>query len=212
MKKIVFSFWSVVLFSAMASAQAYEGKTDFDKKKQSAFVIEFPYPPEAVENAIVKKMEKLGYKGREEKGIFNKDKGFHDYKNVYITDISSKRMDYMMKVERKSRREKDESILYLVILKDGENAVPGFDAADMDHAKSFLNRLQPDVEAANLELQIKEQEDLVAKAEKKLRDLEHDKDELEKKLDQNKKDQEDTQRDIENQKQILESLKLKRKG
>jgi hypothetical protein len=120
-------------------------------------------------------------------------------------------MDYIVKVERKSRKEKDESILYLLINKDGENAISGFDAADMDRAKSFLNKLQPDVEAANLELQIQSQENIVEKAEKKLRDLEKEKEDLDKKLKENARDQENTQKDIENQRRVLENLKLKRK-
>ena len=203
----------MILFSIFVYAQAYEGKIDYDKKKQVAYVIEFPYQSEAVENAFTKKMEKLGYRGKEEKGIFNKDKGFVVYKNAYITDISDKRMDYVVEVERKSRKEKDESLLYLIILDDkGENASVGFDAAVVDRIKSFLSSLSPDVEAADLELQIKEQENVVAKSEKKLSDLKKDKDNLEKKLSDNIKDQENTQKDIDSQKQALDTLRLKRKS
>jgi hypothetical protein len=212
MKKSLLSIFILAFFTTLATGQAYEGKIDYDKKKQAAFVIEFPYPPEAVENAFRQKMEKIGYKGKEEKGIFNKDKGFRIYKNAYITDISEKRFDYVIEVERKSRKEKDEAVLYLVILKEnGENAMTEFDAGDMTRAKSFLNSLQPNVEEANLELQIRDQEDVVAKAEKKLRDLEKAQMDLEKKLKDNIKDQDDTQKDIEDQKKTLEGLKLKRK-
>ena len=212
MKKSVLIIFVLACFATLATGQAYEGKIEYDKKKQAAFVIEFPYPAEAVENAFRQKMEKIGYKGKEEKGLFNKDKGFRIYKNAYITDISEKRFDYIIEVERKSRKEKDESILYLVILQEnGENAVTGFDAGDMIRAKSFLNSLQPNVEEANLELQIRDQEDVVAKAEKKLRDLEKTQMELEKKLKDNIKDQEDTQKDIDDQKKTLEGLKLKRR-
>ncbi len=212
MKKFMFSFGVFLLFSATATAQAYEGKTEYDKKKQEAFVIQFHYPPQAVENAIIKRMEKMGYKGKEEKGIFNKDRGFRVYKNAFITEISRSKMDYIIQVERKSRKEEDESILYLIIMKDDKNAIAGFDAADMKNAREFLNNLHPDVEAANLELQILDQEETVAKAEKKLKDLQQDKIELEKKIQDNLKNQEDTQKDIGDQKQLLENLKLKRKA
>jgi len=219
MRKIIYSLLNLLLFSAAASAQAYEGSIEYNKKKQPAFVIEYSYPPEAVENAIIQKMEKLGYKGKEEKGLFNKDKGFRVYKNAFITDISNKSMDYIMRVERKSRKEKDEAVLYLIINKDGENAMADFDAYDVGQAKSFLNSLLPDVEAADLELQIKAQEDVVAKAEKKLRTLQNDKEDMENKIkklqkdiETNLKNQEDTQKDIENQREVLESLKLKRKN
>ena len=185
MKKIILFCWAVVLFSTVTSAQAYEGNIEYNKKKELAFVIDYPYPSEAVENAITQKMEKLGYKGKEEKGLFNKDKGFRVYKNASISDISSNYMDYILKVERKSRKEKDEAVLYLIILKEGENAMTKFDSNEIDHAKSFLNNLRPEVEAANLELQIKDQEETVAKAEKKLKGLQSDKEDLEKKLNKN---------------------------
>jgi len=219
MRKIFFVSFLVLLISYISQAQAYEGKIEFDKKKQPALVIDYPYPPEAVENAFMQKMENLGYRGKEEKGLFNKNKGFRVYKNAYITDISSNKFDYIINVERKSRKEKDESVLYLLIMNDDENAISSFDAYDMGRAKEFLNNLLPDVEAANLELEIKAQEDVVAKAEKKLHNLRNDKEEMEnkiKKLQQdikdNIKDQENTEKDIENQKGTLENLKLKRKS
>ena len=96
----------VLLFAIAANSQsAYEGSIEFSKKKQDAYVIDFPYPPQAVEDALVKKMESLGYKSKEEKGMFNKDKGFRAYKAAYITALSGTSMDYMFKVERKSRKE-----------------------------------------------------------------------------------------------------------
>ena len=161
----------------------------------------------------------MGYKGKEEKGLFNKDKGYRVFKNAYVTDISADRMDYVMLVERKSRKQKDESVLYLIIQKDGGNAMAGFDAAQMDRAKIFLNDLHPKVEEAFLEMQIKDQESVVTKAEKKYKELRDDKESMENKIkklqddiETNLKNQEETSRDIENQRKLLESLKLKRKS
>ena len=213
MKRIALSGLIILLFADMALAQAYEGTIEFDKKKQKAFVINYSYPTEAVENAIIKKMETLGYKAKEEKGFLNKDKGFLVYKNAFVTDISRDKMDYIVKVERKSRKESDESVLYIIMNKtDGTNAIEKMDAYDTDQAKYFLNNLLPDIQAANLELQIKEQEEIVAKAEKKLRDLKDDQLSLEKKLQDNKIAQDNTQKDIESQKQTLGTLIGKRRS
>lgn len=213
MKRITLSGLIILFFTGMASAQAYEGTIEFDKKKQKAFVINYSYPTAAVENAIIKKMESLGYKTKEEKGLFNKDKGFLVYKNAFITDISREKMDYIVKVERKSRKQSDESLLYIIMNRsDGTNAIENMDAYDTDQAKYFLNNLLPNVQAANLELQIKEQEEIVAKAEKKLRDLKDDQTSLEKKLQDNKVAQDNTQKDIESQKQTLGTLIGKRKS
>ena len=219
MRKLMLSLFALLVIASTGFTQAYEGSIEYNKKKQPAFVIEYNYSVEAVENAIIQKMERLGYKGKEEKGLFNKDKGFRVYKNAFITDISSSSMDYIIEVDQKSRKEKDASILYLIIMKADENAMGHFDAYDVGRAKSFLNNLEPDVEAADLELQITGQEDVVAKAEKKFKNLQSDKADMENKIkklqddiQKNLKDQDAAQKDIESQKQALENLKFKRKG
>ena len=205
MKRIILLL-TVLTASMISSAQAYEGKIEFDKKKQEAIVIEYNYPAQAVENAIIQKMGKMGYKAKEEKGIFNKDKGFIVFKNAYVTDISNDRMDYIIKVERKSRKEEDESVLYLIMNKESENALAKMEAVNVGNAKLFLNNMLPDIEAANLEIQIKNQEEVVAKSEKKLKELRDDETSLEKRLKQNREDQESTQKDIEAQRTALEIL------
>ncbi|HQW42536.1 MAG: hypothetical protein IPP02_07505 [Chitinophagaceae bacterium] len=209
MKKLSLLFFCFISLSVLG--QSYEGTIQYDKKKQTAFIIEYVYPPEAVQNAFVQKMENAGFKAKEEKGILNKDKGFLVFKNAYVTDISEERMDYIIKVERKSRKESDEAVFYLVMVKGDGNAIDKMRPKEIDRAKSFLNNMLPDIEAANLELQIKVQEEVVAKAEKKLKGLRDDQVSLEAKLQQNKTDQETTQKDIEAQKQALGVLIGKRK-
>ena len=71
MKRNMFTLLLVVGFVTMASAQAYEGTIQYNKKKQQAVMIDYGFTPEAVENAFVQKMAKLGYKPKEEKGILN---------------------------------------------------------------------------------------------------------------------------------------------
>ncbi len=190
-------------------AQAYEGTAEYDKKKQQVFLIDYAYPPEAVENAVVKKMGRLGYKSREEKGLFNKDKGYRNFKDAFITDISADKMDYIIKVEGKGKKN-ESSVITLIIMKEGNNMKPSFDAYLIDKVKAFLNSLQPDVEAENLELEIIAQEDAVNKAEKKLRGLKDDQSDLEKKLKNNQEDQRNTEKEIEAKKQALEALKGRR--
>jgi cell division protein FtsB len=201
-----------------AFSQAYESSISYNKKKQKAIVLECGYPEEAAENAIIEKLKGLGNKSREEKGMFNGDKGFIVFRNAYVTDISDKDMDFIVKVERKSRKEKDMTNVYLIITKNGENML---DAGDTyaEHAKEFLNKLLPDIEVANLELKIKSQEDEVTKAEKKFRDLQDDQASMEKKikdlqddLKKNAKGQEDQQKEIGNQRGLLDVLKAKRKS
>jgi hypothetical protein len=157
-------------------------------------------------------MEKMGYKGKQEKGMFNKDKGFLIYKSAVISDISDNTMDYIINVERKSRKEKDESTLYLIMTKNGENLMSGMGTVEVTRAKDFLNGMIPAVEASNLELQIRDQEEAITKSEKKLKNLRDDQEDLEKKLRNNQKDQEETEKDIETQKHALEALRAKRRA
>jgi len=202
---------AMVFLVLTSAAQSYEGTIQFDKKKQTAIVCDYSYPAQAVENAFVKRMEQLGYKAKEEKGILNRDKGFLVFKNAYITDISKDRMDYVIKVERKSRKESDESVIYMIMLKNDANAISSMEAYDIGKAKSYLNEMLPDIEAANLELQIAAQEEVVAKAEKKLKELQDDKLNLEKRLAENATAQDETIKNIDAQKKSLEALKEKRK-
>ncbi|MEO7924068.1 MAG: hypothetical protein ABIR30_10335 [Chitinophagaceae bacterium] len=211
MRKLALFFVVLLGLLPRLSAQAYESTVQFDKKKQPAIAIDYSYPPEAVENAIIKKMERLGYKGKEEKGFLNKDKGFLLFKNAYITDISKDRLDYIVKVERKSRKASDESELYMIMMKNDENALGKLSAFDIGKAKSFLNELIPDIEEAHLEIQIRDQEDAVTKSEKKLKGLQEDKLELDKKYEANLKSQEETVKDIEEQKKNLDTLRARRK-
>lgn len=199
-----------LLLSISIFAQAYEDKLTYDKKKQMAIAINYRYSTEAVENAVIEKFKNMGYKPREEKGLFNADKGMLVFKNVYVIDISAERMDYVVKVERKSRKEADEAILYMIIMKNDVNALEKMMASGIGKSKLFLNNLIPDIEAADLELKIKEQEDLLIKTEKKIKGLEDDQADLEKKLETNAKDQLESKKDLENQRRELEAMKGKR--
>ena len=203
------SFLTGLVLTGMA--QAYEGTIEFDKKKQQAFVIDYSYPPEAVENAIVQKVEKLGYSGKTEKGIFNKNKGFIVFKNTVITDIDPIQRDYMLKIEKKSRREDDETTLYLVIMSSDQNLLPAMKTDDVARVKYFLNNLLPEIEEAKLEMEIRDNEETVVKSEKKYKDLQDEKAELEKKLRKNQEDIDKQVKQIEVQRLSLDALKGKRK-
>jgi hypothetical protein len=201
----LFVFISIQLFS-----QAYEDKLTYDKKKQMAIAINYRYSQEAVQNAVIEKFRAMGYKPKEEKGLFNADKGVLVFKNAYVMDISAERMDYIVKVDRKSRRDADEAELYMIIMKDDVNALEKMDVSGIGKSKLFLNNLVPDIEAADLELKIKAQEALLLKTEKKIQSLETEQADLEKKLKGNAQDQIDSKKNLEDQRKELEVLKGKR--
>lgn len=211
MKKIFLLTCIIIVFSAPAFSQAYESSITYNKKKQKTIAIDYAYSLEAVHDAIEQKMKKLGYAGQEEKGLFNNDKGFIVFKDALFADISSERMDYILKIDKKNRRETDVTTLYLVLNKAGEDAISSMSASDIRKTKSFLNDLLPEIEEANLALKIADQDASIVKSEKKIKDLQDEKAALEEKLKKNLEDIENQQRQIESQRHSLDSLKGKRK-
>jgi hypothetical protein len=201
---------ALLFLSYAGFSQSYEGSVEYMKKDQKAVIMEFPFAPSIVEDAIVQKMEKMGHKKKE-------SKGFLVYRNVVLADISSEPADYMIKVERKSRKEKDESVVYILMNRGEENIIERADALVNSNVKTFLHKLSPEVESYNLDLEIKAQEKQVEKAQKKFNDLVENKSKMEKKikelqddLEENAKEQEDQQKIIETQQEILEAMKKKR--
>jgi len=211
MKHCLFIVFSLTLTSALFS-QSYENQVEYQKKSEQAWAIDFPYPPAIVENGLVKKLDEMGLKTREAKG-------FRNYRGSIIKSISTESMDYIFRVERKSKKERDESVVYMMIYKGDANMFPLLADDIKSQAKNFLNSMVPFMEAYNLEVEITTQQEIVAKEEKKLKELVEEADDLQKKLkklendiEENKKDQKDQEKEIDNQKKILDSLIRKRKS
>jgi hypothetical protein len=209
----------VLPISFLLIAQAHEGTVEYNKSKQACMVMEYNYPPEAVENAMRAKLLKLGYGGREEKGMFNKDKGFRVYKETTIGEISPDKYDFVINIERKSHKEVDETKVSLIIFKGEVNALANLSTEEFEKVKAFFDNLLPEVEASNLEIQIGTQAVTVEKAEKKLKTLHDENVQMENKikklqedLEKNLKEQELQKKEIENQHKTLDALKGRRKG
>lgn len=208
-KLILFTIFLSVSF--LVKGQAHEGTIEYNKGKQACIVMEYNYPPEAVENAMRAKLLKLGYGGKEEKGMFNKDKGFRVYKETTVGEISPNKYDYAINIERKSHKDADETIVSLVIFKDDANALSKLSSDELEKVKSFLNNLLPEVEASNLEILIGAQILSLEKADKKLKTLQDENKKLHEALEKNIKDQELQKKEIENQNKSLDALKGRRK-
>jgi len=197
-----------------AQPQAFEATTDFQRTTQPAAIIELPYPENIVEKAITDYLSKKGMKGGDSKGY----KVFRGYK---LRDTQDYMSDLYFKIERKSRKEKDLTVVSLVAGKTGEDiklrVAP--DNSTLDGAKDLLNDMVSSIDAYNLEVLVKDQEDMVKKAQRKYDGLIDDQKDYEKKiknyqdkLEENKKDQQKQQDELKKQQGILETLKGKRKS
>lgn len=207
-------FYSLLVISLFIAtnllAQAYEGKVDFDKKKQDAFLCDYSASVEAVDLAVVKYFQQLGYKPIEEKGIFNKDKGYKTFKDAYVKELNDEKYDYLIKVDARAKKSTEGATLTFLVMKGLLNQKNDMKEDEIKKVKRFLSSLEGSVQREYLELQIKAQEDQVAKSQKKLSTLKSEQIDLEKKLQANFSAQQDTEKEISAKQTALELLKAKR--
>lgn len=211
MKKILLA--AVILFVTItASAQARTATADYNKTMQPAVEIEIPFEEKTVMKSLVEKMEKKGYKGKE-------NKGYMVFKGVTMSELGSGTYDLYFKAERKSRKEKDITILTMLVANGFEKFVSETDDTILyNKMKDFLNAHTEQATAYDLELQIKEQQESTDKAAKKYtnsvedgQDLVKKKEKLEKEIAENIQKQAELKAESEKQVQILDTLKAKRK-
>jgi hypothetical protein len=141
---------------------------------------------------------------------------FRAYKLAGNSDSGN---DLYYKIERKDRRDKGTTTVYLVVGKNGEDvkARTGADNTSIAGATDLLNDMVGSIDAYNLEVQIQAQDDIVKKTQKKFDGLVDDQKDYEKKiknlqdkLEQNRKDQEKQQAELQKQNDIMTALKGKR--
>jgi hypothetical protein len=198
--------------------QASYTSVSYNKSSQPALMLELPYNEEVSEGFIVDNLKKTGYDPETKGKLFwkqNKLNGFYIFKDVRLEGASAT-ADLYFKVDQKSKRQKDASVIYLLIGK-GEN---NFVSSDSDNntynaAKRFLNGFIDKSAVYKLALDIKNQEDLVRDNEKKLDKLKDGEKEMFRKIDQlqkdlkkNQEDQKNQEKRIEDEKKKLEDLRL----
>ena len=195
-----------------ANAQTF-GELEWQKKKISAIITEVPHSASVTGDAIRQKLTQLGYNAKDSKGVYV-------YKGIRILEISNETFDVLLKVERKSRKEKDESNVYFAISRGYENYINSNDDADLIvKIKKYCLNFLPWAEAQALEVEIKDQEDKVKSVEKKLKDYNDEsesmvkrKKKLEDDMEENRNNIEKQKTEVENQKKALDILRAKRKG
>lgn len=192
-------------------AQPTTGTAVFNKRNVTAVVYELPYSEEAVTTGFENKMQSFG-KGK-------KMKSFIQYKSVMIPEISTQPLNIYLGAEKTDRKD-DHAILSLLIANEFDRFyTPQDDPEIFTNATQYLNDFSGPAAAASLELQIKAQEDVMAKTEKKLRTLLNDdedyqkqKQKIEDKIASNQKDIAEQEKELADQKQKLEALTNQRKN
>lgn len=195
--------WHSSVFS-----QSGESKIDYQKGAKIAAIIEMPYAADLVEDAIKDYMEKKGAKS-------DRHKSFAVFRNTRINEDKNELCDVHCKVQRKVQKNRESCVIYVIIGRPGENIAvrPADDRFKVAEAKELLNRMAPAIDAYKIDVDIKKQEDVVKKTEKKLLNLKDDQYDLEKKLkalqvklEQNKNDQLVQNDELVKQKEVLDSI------
>jgi hypothetical protein len=197
---------------ANSFSQAFTTTAQYNKIQVPSLQVEIPFPQKTVDKAIEDKMSKLGYNDKS-------DKDYTLYKEVHLPELGSGTYDLYFESDRKSRGEKDITILTFLISSGYAKFISSTDDPTVtDNAKQFLNNLIATVTAYDLEQQISTQQEIVKKADKKLSGLVSDGEDLVKKkkkiedeINDNSKDQTDQQAELARQKQILTTLISERK-
>jgi hypothetical protein len=211
MKKLILLFFAVGIYVAGFS-QAISTIAQYQKTQQPALQVEIPFPSKTVDKAVDDKFSKLGYKG-------SSDKDYTVYKGARLQEISTDPYDLYFKSDRKSRDQKDVTVLTLLISSGYQKFIgDSTNLTLINNAKLFLDSLVNTVAAYDLEQQISDQQNVVKKAGKKLSDLSDNGQDLakkQKKLQQdiadNTQAQATQQAELSKQQQILTTLISQRK-
>ena len=212
----------VCLFTGLitASSQAVFTTITIKKNLQPGLVLQLPNNTDVAEGTILQKLKETGYSPETKGKLFwkkNKLDGFYVFEGIALPELNNQKLDMYFKVDPKSKSEKDQSTIYLLVSKGYDNFIsPEADSATFVAATNFLNGFIAGTTSYRLKLDIEEQEKMVKSAEKKLEGLQDDEKSLLKKIDElqadlrNKKnDQAMQEKEIANQKTKLEDLKAK---
>ena len=208
MKKLINILFFTLFVSVTANSQAHYVFIDFKDAQKPAIQNEFSYPEKTVNDAIQDRLNKMGYKGKDVKG-------YTVYRGVVLPELGNQPYDLYFKVDRKSRKDKDVSVVNMLISSGNENFISdSSDSRTINNAKNFLDNLKTSIAAYDLQQLVNTQGDALTKAEKKLKSLQNDADDLQKRrkkleqqIEDNQKAQKDQQSEVEKQRQLFESIK-----
>jgi len=197
----------------LSFGQAQSTQVEYQKINRPGVQVELPFPVKTIENAIEESFSKIGYK-------YSKSKGFMIFRSVRLTKLGPDAYDLFFVVDKKSRRDKDNSIVSLLV--STGNDVFNDDNSNHNlytNSLAYLDSLRTTVAAYDLDQQIISQEDEVKSAEKKYqklqdegKDLESKKRKIESDISDNQKSQGSQVQELDKQRKILEALRARKLG
>ncbi len=203
-----------------ASSQAAYSTITINQKPQPGLILQLPNNTELAEGTILQKLKETGYSPETKGALFwkkNKQDGFYVFNGIQLPELSNQKVDMYFKVDRKSKKQKNESTIYMLVSKGYDNFIsPEADSATYAAATTFLNGFLSGTASYSLNLDIIEQDKTIKNAEKKLSNLKDDEKDIMKKIEdlqadlvKKKNDQLLQEAEIATEKIKLEALKAK---
>lgn len=211
MKQIILMI-VVSIITLSVNAQSQTGITTFNKSPQPSVMYNLPFSQEAVFNGVENKMSPYGKP--------KKVKGFSMYKNVLVPEISNEPLTIYFNAEKKSNRDNGNAVLTMMLSNEFDRFYsPEENSGLFAKAVTYLNSFEAPVAAASLELQINDQDNVVKKTDKKLKNLrddgidyENQKKKLDAKIAQNISEVAAQEKEADKQKEQLDALIKQRKN
>ena len=197
---IMIACCTVTLQAYAQQPKTYESQVSYQKSVQPAILIDLPYPSDVVESSIKEYMARNGWKGAS-------SRGYKVYKNMKLDNADTSLSDLHIMVDRKSSRDKSNSIVTVLASRAGEDPATrtGKDAVMMNKTAAFMEKMLPVIEAGDLEDRIKTQEGDTKKAQNKLGDLHDEQGSLEKKIRNTEDDLKENKADQIKETQAMQS-------
>ncbi|HEY1021723.1 MAG TPA: hypothetical protein VGE06_05395 [Flavisolibacter sp.] len=209
----------LLLFAcATTIAQSVSTSVKFDKANKQGLMLYLPYSQEVAEGTILTKLKEIGFEPESSGSLFwkqNKVNGFYAFKGVALQGENPQLVDLYFKVDRRGSKKDNQSVMYLLTSKGGENFITDItDPTTFAAAQKFLNGFTNETATYKHTLDVKAQEETVKKAEKKLADLQKEERDMAEKiarlqedLRKNKESQISQQSTIEAERRKLDEMR-----
>lgn len=201
-------------------SQSTRTSVTYNKLTRPALTLALPYTQEIAEGTIVQKLKEIGYNPETKGALFwkkSKVDGYYVFKNVELRNTNRQLVDLYFKVTPKSRKEKNQSVIYLLVGQGEDRFLSSETGTEIfDEASEFLNGFTSLSATFKLNVDIQTQEAAVKSAETKYSRLQAEEKAILKKINDlaealklNRENQEKQLKMIENEKRKLEEIKPK---
>ncbi len=222
MRKLFFFITSLFL-ATIAFSQSSATLVKYNKASKPALMLMLPYTEEIAEGAIVQKLREIGYNPESKGSLFwkkNTIDGYYVFKGVALRDLNGQTVDLYFKVDQKSRKEKGQSYIYMMVSKGDEQFISSeTEPLIYNSSAEFLNRFSEYGATYKMDVDIQNQDERLQQAQKKYTGLRDDEADFVKKIAdleqklKNNREQQDTQlKVIEEEKRKLEDLRAKKQS